>query len=149
MVRGDPLPPAHPVGLFAGKHDLAGVVVHAFEQDFDLIARLGRGLPVFPFVERDEPFRLVTDIDDYLVANDLNHSTWDNATGLDARAIAQELIHVKIFAVRFFSDVEFAEQVAIYHEKMWVRSVESDEPRFGLAKTKPTTGFGFAVVKGG
>ena len=38
MLGDHALPGPHPVGFLAREDDLAGVVVHAFQQDFDLVA---------------------------------------------------------------------------------------------------------------
>ncbi len=135
VLGDDALPGPHPVGLLAREDDLAGVVVHPFEQDLDLVAGLGGLLAVFPLVERDEPFGLVADVDDHLVANNLDDPAGDDAAGLDPPAIAEEFVHVEFFLGVHVGDVEFAEQVSIYHKRMSVRSVESDERRGGLGLT--------------
>ena len=44
VLGDDHLPGPHPVGLLAGEDDLAGLVLHAFEQDLDGVAGLGRRL---------------------------------------------------------------------------------------------------------
>ena len=122
VLGDDALPGAHPVGLLARENHLAGLVVHALEQDFDLVARLGGFLPIFPLVERDEPFGLVTDVDDHLVADDLDDPAWNDAAGLNPPAVAEEVVHVELLGVHI-GDVEFAKQVSIYHKRMSVRSV--------------------------
>ena len=81
----------------------------------------GRRL-VLPLVERDEALGLVADVDDDLVADDLDDLARDDAADLEALALAEELVEV-VGAVLagddgrqfVFADVEFAEQVAIYH----------------------------------
>src|SRR5262249_24427899 len=70
VLRDDHLPRAHAVGLAARQDDLAGLVLHAFEEDLHAVAGLRRRL-LFPLVQRNEPFGLVADIDDHLVADDL------------------------------------------------------------------------------
>jgi hypothetical protein len=104
------------VGLLAGEDDLAGVVVHALQQDLDLVAGLRGRLARVPLVEGDEALGLVADVDDDLVADDLDDLAGDDAAGLDARAVAEEEVHVELLGVRV-GDVEFAEQDAIYHNK--------------------------------
>ncbi len=94
VLGDDHLPGAHPVRLLAGEDDLAGLVFHAFEEDLDGVAGLGRGL-VFPLVERDEAFRLVADVDDDLVADDLDDLARDDAADLEVLALlAEEAVEV-------------------------------------------------------
>ena len=65
-----------PLGLAVAQDDRAGLVLDGFEQDLDLVAGLGRddlvGALVVPLVERDDAFALVADVDDDLVADDLD-----------------------------------------------------------------------------
>ena len=93
VLGDDHLPGAHPVRLLAGEDDLAGLVLHAFEQDLDGVARLRRRL-VFPLVERDEALGLVADVDDDLVADDLDDLARDDAADLEVLALAEELVEV-------------------------------------------------------
>ncbi len=92
VIPGDDhLPGAHPVRLLARQDDLAGLVLHPLEQDLDVVARLRRRL-VLPLVERDQALGLVADVDDHLVADDLDHPARDDAADLEALAPAQELV---------------------------------------------------------
>ena len=87
-----------------------------------LVAGLGR-LLVLPLVERDQPFRLVADVDDHLVADDLDDAARDDLADVEVLAIAEEpvefvravLADEDEVAHLFVGDVEFAEEVAIYH----------------------------------
>jgi len=109
------------MGLLAGEDDLARVVVHSLQQNLDRVAGLGRRFALLPFVERDEALGLVADVDDDLVANDLDDGPGNNAARHDAGAVGKQETHVEILAVQV-RDVEFTEQVSIYHERMSVRS---------------------------
>ena len=79
------------MGLLAGEHDLAGVVLHPFEEDFDLVAGFRLGL-VLPLVERHQTFGLVSHIDDDLVAHDLDDPARNDGPDLEALAFAQEVV---------------------------------------------------------
>src|SRR5262249_14782903 len=123
VLGDDVLPGPHPVGLAPRELDLAGLVLHVLQQDLDRVAGLGRGL-VLPLVEVDQALGLVADVDDDVIAVDLDDLAGDDAADLEALAVAEELAHV-LGAVLgghggrqlIFADVEFAEQVAIYHRK--------------------------------
>ena len=92
VIAGDDhLPGSHPVRLLPRQDDLAGLVFHPLEQNFHLVARRRRRL-VFPLVERDQALGLVADVDDHLVAHDLDHPARDDAADLEALAPAQELV---------------------------------------------------------
>src|SRR5690606_2916732 len=54
VLRDDVFPGPHAVGLAAREDDLAGVVVHALEQDLDGIAGAGPLLALFPLVDGDQ-----------------------------------------------------------------------------------------------
>ena len=69
-----------------------------------------------------EPLGLVADIDDDLVADDLDDLARDDAADLEALPLAQELVESLAAILRghdggqfVVADVEFTEQVAIYH----------------------------------
>ena len=79
------------MGFLPGEDDLARLVFHPLEQDLDGFARLRRGL-VLPLTERDEPFGLVTDIDDDLVPDDLHDLARDDGADLEALPLAQEMV---------------------------------------------------------
>ena len=121
VLGDDHLPGAHPVRLLVREDDLAGVILHAFEEDLDGVARLGRCL-VLPFAQRHEAFRLVTDVDDDLVADHLDDLAGDDAADHEVLAVAEGAFdvvgppfagdHGGQFLV---TDVEFAQQVAVYH----------------------------------
>ena len=94
MVLGDHLFPGnHPLGFFAGQDDLAGLVLHPFEQNLDLVARLGRGF-IFPLVERDEPFGLVANVDDHLIAHDFDDLAGDDAANVEVLAFFEVAIEL-------------------------------------------------------
>ena len=124
VVLGDhPFPGDDPLRLLARQDDLAGLILHAFEQDLDQVARLG-GRLVLPLEERDEPFRLVADVHDHLVADDLDDRARDDLADVEVRAAVGQ-IPVEVAGVRplrghdgrqfVLADVEFTKQVAIYH----------------------------------
>ena len=121
VLGDDHLPGAHPVSLLAGENDLAGLVLHPLEQDLDGLARLRRRL-VFPLVERDQPFRLVTNIDDDLIADDLDDLARDDGADLEVLALAQKVLE-RLGAILgghhrrqlVFADIELTKQVTIYH----------------------------------
>ncbi len=123
VLRDDHLPGAHAVRLLAGEDDLAGLVFHAFEKNLDGVTGLGRGL-VFPLEEGDQAFRLVTDVDDDLIADDLDDLARDDAADVEILAtFAEEAVEVAGFrAVRahhscqlILADVEFAKQITVDH----------------------------------
>ena len=125
VIAGDDhLPGAHPVRFLARQDDLAGLVFHALEQDFDVVARLG-GRLVLPLVERNQALGLVADIDDHLVADDLDHLARDDAADLEALAPAQELVE-GVGAVLaghqgrelIIADIKFTKQITIYHVRV-------------------------------
>jgi hypothetical protein len=122
VIAGDDhLPGAHPMRFLAGQDDLAGLVFHPFQEDFDVVAGLGRRL-VLPFVERDQALGLVPNIHDHLVADDLHHPAGHDAADFEVLTTAQELVEL-VFAIfsghegREFivADIKFTEQVTIYH----------------------------------
>ena len=103
------------------KHDLAGLVLHALEQHLDGLAGNRRRL-VLPLVQSDQALGLVADIDDDLIADDLDDPARDNAANLEALTSAQDLIERVRAVLRrdqgrqlVFIDIEFAEQITIYH----------------------------------
>ena len=70
----------------------------------------------------DEPFGLVADVDDDLVADDLDDLARDDPADLEVLAVAEEAVEVVRAALGgddrdelLVADVEFTEQVAIYH----------------------------------
>jgi len=121
VLGDDHLPGAHPVRLLVREDDLAGVILHAFEEDLDGVARPG-GRLVLPLAQRHEAFRLVTDVDDDLVADHLDDLAGDDAADHEVLAVAEGAFdvvgppfagdHGGQFLV---TDVEFAQQVAVYH----------------------------------
>ncbi len=127
VVLGDHRSPRRRIrcGLLARENDLAGVVLHPFEQNLDLVARLRGRFVVVPLVERYEPFGLVADIDDDLVADHLDDLARDDRADLEALTLDEELVHQVAGVARdqfpefALVDIEFAKQVAIYHEKGW------------------------------
>ncbi len=148
MVGDDVLPPPHPVGLLAGEQDLAGLIVHPFQEDLDLVARLGAPFGVIPLVERDESLGLVADVDDRLVADDVDdlavHDRIEHillALFEESHRILQAAVGVDGGGEFLFGDVELAEQVAIYHRvKRSVRTARqtsSFPARFGSGSLSP------------
>src|SRR5262249_59624258 len=130
VVSGDHhLPGAHPMGFLAGQDDLPRLVLHALQQDFDALARMGRRL-VLPFVQRDQTLGLVADVHHDLVAHHFDHFARDNAADLEALALPEEVVETAgaILALDqgrelVFADIKFTEQITIYH--VVVRSAPS------------------------
>ena len=122
VLRDDHLPSAHAMRLLAGENDLACLVLHPLKEDLDGVARLGRGL-VFPLVERNKPFRLVADVNDDLITDDLDDLAGDNPSDIEVLSLlVEEPVEIIRFAVGrndrrqlLFRDIKFAKQVAIYH----------------------------------
>ncbi len=79
--------------LPAGEHDLAGLVLHPLKQDFDAIARLGRRL-FFPLVQGNKAFRLVSDVDHNLVADNFDHLARNDPADLEALSTAEKLVEI-------------------------------------------------------
>ncbi len=76
LVLGDDVFPfLLPLGLAVAQDDGAGFVLDGVEQHLDLVAGLRRHdlvePLVVPFVEGDDPFALVADVDPDLVADDV------------------------------------------------------------------------------
>ena len=85
------------------------------------LARLGRRL-VFPLVQRDQPLGLVADVDDDLVAHDLDDLARDDGPDLEALALAQEMVEGLGSVFRghdrrqfVVADIKLTKQVTIYH----------------------------------
>src|SRR5262249_10952119 len=85
------LPGPPPVRPAPRQDDLSGLVLHAFEQDLNMVARLRRRL-ILPLIQGYQTFRLVADVDDDLVAHDLNDLARDDTADLEALAVAEEAV---------------------------------------------------------
>ena len=88
----DPFPFFLAAGLLVAEHEQAGVVVHGFEQHAEGVADLGMGdlfvVLVAPFVEVDDAFAFVADIDDDMVVVDFADFAFDNLVRLVILAFA-------------------------------------------------------------
>ena len=76
------VPDLHLLGLLAREHDMAVAVLGTLQQHVDRVARLHRDLPILveEFRDGDDPFRLVSDIDDHLGGRDLQHRPLDDVS---------------------------------------------------------------------
>ena len=92
LVLGeDRLPFLLPLRLAVGEGDGAVFVLDGFEQHLDRVADLGRrrvGAVVLPLVERDDAFGLVADVDDDIVAEDLEDAAGDDLVGFEVLFVA-------------------------------------------------------------
>ena len=110
-----------------------------------VVARLGRRL-VLPLVQRDETLRLVADVDDHLVADDLDDLARDDAADLEALAARRGIGRARSppspvddGGQLVVADVEFAEQVAIYHVRPF-RSKPLSHEGEGMSGMTPRRG---------
>lgn len=128
VLGDDRFPVAEAIGLPLGEQDQAEVVFDLFEKDFDLVARLGLGFVFGPFVGRDGPFTLVSDVDHDLVAIDAENDAFDNLVRvIRTRRLVVDEIHFRVGlagqvqhvterGVQFlFINLKFTDEVTIDH----------------------------------
>ena len=76
-----------PFGLAIAEDDGAAFILHGIEQHLDFLARLRRHDLVQPFVvpffELDDALALVADVDDDVVADDVEDAALDDFVGLE------------------------------------------------------------------
>ena len=92
----DLVPDLHLLGLLARQHDVAFTILGALEQHVDRVARLHGDVAVLveEFVNLDETFGLVADVDDDGGVGDLQHRALDDlAFRHVAEAVVVELEH--------------------------------------------------------
>ena len=78
VVLDDPFPALLPVSLLLGEHDEAALVLEGLEENVDLVADIDF-VPVAPVVDRDHALGLVANVDDHVVANDVEDSARDDS----------------------------------------------------------------------
>ncbi len=126
LVLGeDRVPLLLPLRLAVGELNGAVFALDGFEQHLDGVAGLRRRRVVavfLPLVDLDDAFGLVPDVDDDVVAADLEHLAGDDLVGFVVLLVALQpvrdgLVEVEVVLVGGFvvGNVELAEEVAVDH----------------------------------
>src|SRR5262249_23909143 len=122
------LPFLLPFGLAVGERDDAVLVFDGLEQDLNRIADLGvRGRVdpfFFPFLNFDDAFRLVADVDQDVLTADVADASFDDLVGLVDRGVFAEPVGDFLLEVSFqvaiqrgfeVADIDLVDEVAIGH----------------------------------
>ena len=105
---------------------------------------------VVPLVQGHQALGLVADVDNDLVSDHLDDLARDDRADLEALTLDEELVHQVAGVARCdftefaLVDIEFAKQVAIYHEKGWETTRGRRSPSGSAGGQKPTSTTGLA-----